>query len=65
MADFFKEMRLKFKVRDAEDEKSLNETVKVALDQIDEKKYEAALLAKGIPADRIYRSGFAFEGKQY
>ena len=36
-------MILKFKVRDAEDEKSLNETVKVALDQIDERNHMSIL----------------------
>lgn len=54
---------IEFKVRDEEDEKTLQDTAISALDQIDEKRYDAALLAKGIPADRIYKYGFAFEGK--
>ncbi len=54
---------IEFKVYDKEDEQSLKETVQAALDQIEEKQYEAALLAKGVPADKIYKYGFAFEGK--
>ena len=29
----------------------------------DVKYYAAALLAKGVPEDKIYKYGFAFEGK--
>ena len=35
-----------------------------ALKQIEEKNYDAELLAQGIPADRIRHYGFAFEGKK-
>ena len=54
---------IEFKVRDNEDEKTLQDTAKAALAQIEEKQYDSALLAKGIPEDRIYKYGFAFEGK--
>lgn len=54
---------MEFKVFNARKEKSLEDTVEAALNQIEEKQYDTALLAKGIPADKIYKYGFAFEGK--
>ncbi len=54
---------LEFKVRDAKKEKDLEETAANALRQIEEKCYETDLLAEGIPKERIYKLGFAFEGK--
>ncbi len=55
---------LEFKVFDEEDEETLKDTVVDALRQIEEKKYAAELVAKGIPEERIRSYGFAFQGKK-
>ena len=55
---------IEFKVHEPDEEESLQDTVRVALDQITEKDYDAELLAQGISVDRIRHYGFAFEGKK-
>ena len=45
-------------------EKSLEDTAANALKQIEEKKYDTELLDQGIPAERILKYGFAFEGRE-
>ena len=55
---------IEFKVHEPDEEESLQDTVRTALDQITEKNYDAELLAQGISAERIRHYGFAFEGKK-
>lgn len=55
---------MEFKVFQPRKEKELEDTVKNALEQIEEKQYAASLIAKGIPMERIRKYGFAFEGKK-
>jgi hypothetical protein len=53
---------IEFKVKKKREE-SIEETLKNALAQIEEKQYAQELIASGIPEDRIRKYGFAFEGK--
>lgn len=57
-------MILEFKVFQARKENDLQDTVESALHQIDDMRYEAALVEKGIPEDKIRKYGFAFRGKE-
>jgi len=54
---------LEFKVHDPEEEHSLEDTVAVALKQIEEKQYFAILKERGFAEEKIRKYGFAFEGK--
>ena len=56
---------MEFKVFDERHgEKDLEDTAKNALQQIEDKHYDTDLLVRGIPAERIYKYGFAFEGEK-
>lgn len=55
---------IEFKVFRPSKEKTLEDTVASAHAQIEEKQYEAALLANGITREKIRKYGFAFQGKK-
>ena len=56
---------MEFKVFDEEDdEKELADTAANALKQIEEKRYDADMLQRGIPVEHILKFGFAFEGEK-
>lgn len=54
---------MEFKVREPEEETSLESTAKAALAQIEKMRYDTALVSRGILQGRIKKYGFAFEGK--
>ena len=51
---------IEFKVRNKRKEASLEETVRTALKQIEEKEYEAELVSRGFMREKIRKYGFAF-----
>jgi hypothetical protein len=55
---------IEFKVRKPQSEKTLEDTLRNALTQINEKHYEQELVTVGIPSANIRKYGFAFEGKK-
>ena len=54
---------MEFKVRNPGREQTLEATAQSALNQIEDKNYDAELVARGIPCERIRHYGLAFEGK--
>ncbi|MXP75258.1 AAA family ATPase [Lachnospiraceae bacterium WCA-9-b2] len=55
---------LEFKVFQPKKEKNLEDTVEAALKQIEDMKYDAGLLARGITKEHIRKYGFAFCGNK-
>ena len=55
---------LEFKVLQPGKEEILLETVVAALKQIEEKKYAAELIERGVPQKNIHSFGFVFRGKE-
>ena len=55
---------IEFKVINPRKENTLEETVNAALEQIEEKKYDAELIKRGVKKENIHHYGFAFKGKE-
>ena len=55
---------IEFKVRSVAKETDLEAAVQAAKKQIEEKNYDADLLARGFKKEKILHYGFAFEGKK-
>ena len=55
---------IEFKVINHRKENSLEETVKAALKQIEEKNYNVELIKRGVKEENIHHYGFAFRGKE-
>ena len=55
---------IEFKVFNTRRDKTLDDTLKAALNQIEEKGYASGLAAEGIPVEKIRKYGFAFKGKE-
>ena len=55
---------IEFKVHKPKRESSLEETVQAALEQIQDKQYDAELVAEGVAKEQIRHYGFAFRGKE-
>ena len=55
---------IEFKVINPRKENTLEETVASALEQIEEKNYDAELIKRGVKEENIHHYGFAFKGKE-
>lgn len=55
---------IEFKVRNPKREKTLEDSLQVALKQIEDKKYAEMLVERGVQQDRIRKYGFVFDGKE-
>ena len=55
---------IEFKVFNTRRDKTIEDTVQAALQQIEDKNYEADLIARGVPKENIRKYGFAFRGKE-
>ena len=55
---------IEFKVINPKKEKTLEETVEAALNQIEDKGYDAELVKRGVKKENIHHYGFAFKGKK-
>lgn len=55
---------IEFKVYNPRRDGAPEDTVRAALTQIEEKQYAKHLIQKGLPAEKIRKYGFAFDGKE-
>ena len=55
---------IEFKVINPKKEKTLEETVEAALNQIEDKGYDAELVKRGVKRENIHHYGFAFKEKK-